>query len=35
MHHLRLNEKQAILNLKATRPYSWVLTGLGQKRLVS
>jgi predicted transcriptional regulator len=35
MHHLRLLEKEGIVNRKGKRPYSWVLTGLGQKRLVS
>ncbi|HUT17292.1 MAG TPA: winged helix-turn-helix domain-containing protein [Acidobacteriota bacterium] len=35
MHHLRLFEKEGIVNRKGKRPYFWVLTGLGQKRLVS
>jgi len=35
MHHLRLLEKEGIANRKGKRPYFWVLTGLGQKRLVS
>jgi DNA-binding transcriptional ArsR family regulator len=35
MHHLRLLEKEGIVNRKGKRPYFWVLTGLGQKRLVS
>jgi predicted transcriptional regulator len=35
MHHLRLLEKEGIANRKGKRPYLWVLTGLGQKRLVS
>jgi predicted transcriptional regulator len=34
MHHLRLLEKEGIVNRKGKRPYFWVLTGLGQKRLV-
>jgi DNA-binding transcriptional ArsR family regulator len=34
MHHLRLLEKEGIVNRKGRRPYFWVLTGLGQKRLV-
>ena len=33
MHHLRLLEKEDIVNRKGTRPYYWVSTGLGQKRL--
>jgi DNA-binding transcriptional ArsR family regulator len=35
MHHLRLLEKEGIVDRKGKRPYFWVLTGLGQKRLVS
>jgi len=35
MHHLRLLKKEGIVNRKGKRPYFWVLTGLGQKRLVS
>jgi len=35
MHHLRLLEKEGIVKRKGKRPYFWVLTGLGQKRLVS
>ncbi|UCF44795.1 MAG: winged helix-turn-helix transcriptional regulator [Candidatus Bathyarchaeota archaeon] len=34
LHHLRLLEKEGIVNRKGKRPYSWVLTGLGQKRLI-
>jgi predicted transcriptional regulator len=34
IHHLRLLEKERIVNRKGKRPYFWVLTGLGQKRLV-
>jgi predicted transcriptional regulator len=34
IHHLRLLEKEGIVNRKGKRPYFWVLTGLGQKRLV-
>lgn len=34
MHHLRLLEKEGIVNRKDKRPYFWMLTGLGQKRLV-
>jgi predicted transcriptional regulator len=33
MHHLRLLEKEGIVNRKGSRPYYWVSTGLGQKRL--
>jgi predicted transcriptional regulator len=35
MHHLRLLEKEGIVHRKGRRPYYWVSTGLGQKRLVS
>ena len=35
MHHLRLLEAEGVVSRKGSRPYSWVLTGLGQKRLVS
>ena len=35
MHHLRLLEAEGILNRKGHRPYFWVPTGLGQKRLIS
>ncbi len=35
MHHLRLLENEGTVNRKGKRPYFWVLTGLGQKRLVS
>jgi len=34
MHHLRLLEIEGIVNRKGKRPYLWLLTGLGQKRLV-
>jgi predicted transcriptional regulator len=33
MHHLRLLEKEGIIQRKGSRPYYWVSTGLGQKRL--
>jgi predicted transcriptional regulator len=33
MHHLRLLEKEGIVQRKGNRPYYWVSTGLGQKRL--
>ena len=35
MHHLRLLENEDIVHRKGRRPYYWVSTGLGQKRLVS
>ena len=35
MHHLRLLENESIVHRKGRRPYFWVSTGLGQKRLVS
>jgi DNA-binding transcriptional ArsR family regulator len=34
MHHLRLLENEEIVNRKGKRPYFWIPTGLGQKRLV-
>ena len=33
MHHLRLLEIEGIVHRKGCRPYYWVSTGLGQKRL--
>jgi DNA-binding transcriptional ArsR family regulator len=33
MHHLRLLEREGIVHRKGCRPYSWISTGLGQKRL--
>ena len=33
MHHLRLLENEGIVHRKGGRPYYWVSTGLGQKRL--
>lgn len=35
MHHLRLLEAEGIIERKQSKPYIWVLTGLGQKRLVN
>jgi len=35
MHHLRLLEAEGIVERKQSKPYIWVLTGLGQKRLVN
>lgn len=34
MHHLRLLEFEGIVNRKGKRPYLWLLTGIGQKRLI-
>jgi predicted transcriptional regulator len=34
MHHLRLLKNEGTVDRKGTRPYFWLLTGLGQKRLV-
>lgn len=33
-YHLKLLEKEGIVQRKGNRPYVWGLTGLGQKRLV-
>ena len=35
MHHLRLLEDEGIVERKQSKPHIWVLTGLGQKRLVN
>ncbi|MGB9915278.1 MAG: ArsR family transcriptional regulator [Candidatus Bathyarchaeales archaeon] len=35
MHHLRLLEKEGIVNRKGKRPTLWAPSGLGQKRLVA
>ncbi len=35
MHHLRLLEAEGTVERKGSRPYVWMLTGLGQKRLVN
>jgi predicted Rossmann fold nucleotide-binding protein DprA/Smf involved in DNA uptake len=35
MHHLRLLEAEGIIKREGTKPYVWILTGLGQKRLVN
>ncbi|MCW4045537.1 MAG: ArsR family transcriptional regulator [Candidatus Bathyarchaeota archaeon] len=35
MHHLRLLEVEGVVSRKGGKPCSWMLTGLGQKRLVS
>jgi len=34
MHHLRLLENEGTVNRKGKRPYLWLPTGLGQKRLL-
>ena len=34
MHHLRLLENDGTVYRKGKRPYVWLLTGLGQKRLI-
>jgi predicted transcriptional regulator len=34
MHHLRLLENEGTVSRKGKRPYIWLLTGLGQKRLL-
>lgn len=33
VHHLRLLANEGIVHRKGSRPYHWVSTGLGQKRL--
>jgi predicted transcriptional regulator len=35
MHHLKLLEKNGIVQRKGSRPSVWVLTGMGQKRLTN
>lgn len=35
LHHLRLLMAEDIVDRKGGRPYSWTLTGLGQKRLAN
>jgi DNA-binding transcriptional ArsR family regulator len=35
MHHLRLLKAEALVARKPGKPYIWVVTGLGQKRLVN
>jgi len=34
MHHLKLLKSEGIVERKGDKPYVWMLTGLGQKRLV-
>lgn len=33
MHHLKLLEAEGIVERKGGKPHSWVITGLGQRRL--
>jgi len=33
LHHLRLMEKENIVTKSDEKPYKWMLTGAGQKRL--
>lgn len=35
LHHLRLLMAEDIVDRKGGRPYSWTLTGMGQKRLAN
>jgi predicted Rossmann fold nucleotide-binding protein DprA/Smf involved in DNA uptake len=35
MHHLRLLEAERIVERKGSKPHVWVLTGIGQKRLMN
>jgi DNA-binding transcriptional ArsR family regulator len=35
MHHLKLLKSEGIVERKGDKPYLWLLTGLGQKRLVN
>ncbi|MGQ9506476.1 MAG: ArsR family transcriptional regulator [Candidatus Bathycorpusculaceae bacterium] len=35
MHHLRLLEAEGIVGRKGSKPHTWAITGLGQKRLVN
>ena len=35
IHHLRLLEAEGIVERKGRKPHTWVLSGLGQKRLTS
>jgi predicted transcriptional regulator len=34
IHHLKLLEAEGIVERKGGKPHSWVITGLGQRRLV-
>ncbi len=33
LHHLRLLEAKGIVQRRSGKPFTWMLTGLGQKRL--
>jgi DNA-binding transcriptional ArsR family regulator len=35
LHHLKLLEAEGIVEKKGGRPHSWILTGVGQKRLLN
>ena len=35
LHHLKLLEREGIVKRKGKRPYYWLLTGFGQKQLMS
>jgi DNA-binding transcriptional ArsR family regulator len=35
MHHLKLLEAEEIVERKGSKPYVWMLTGVGQRRLLS
>jgi len=35
LHHLKLLQKEGIVECKSGRPHVWMLTGVGQKRLVN
>jgi DNA-binding transcriptional ArsR family regulator len=35
MHHLKLLEVEGIIERKQSKPHIWIVTGLGQKRLVN
>lgn len=34
MHHLKLLEVEEIVERRGTKPYVWLVTGVGQKRLL-
>jgi len=35
VHHLKLLETEKIVERRGVRPFAWMLTGVGQKRLLS
>jgi DNA-binding transcriptional ArsR family regulator len=35
VHHLKLLQKEGIVERKGSRPSTWTLTGIGQKRLAN